>query len=104
LDFKVVMNTWTRILPKSVLGKWSVALAVIGILLDVVFMVLVATGNLDTESPAPWISAVTGIPVMAAFVTGVIAIVLSKERAILVYLGMALLVLLFVLGEFLFPH
>jgi hypothetical protein len=103
LDVKEVMNMWTRILPKSVLGKWSVALAVIGILLDVVFMVLVATGNLDTESPAPWISAVTSIPVMA-FITGVIAIVLSKERAILIYLGMTLLVLLFVLGEFLFPH
>ena len=94
----------TRIFPKSVLGKCSVILAGIGILLNVVFMVLLAMGNLETESPALWISAVTGIPVIAAFATGVIAFIWSKERAILVYLGLALLVVLFVLGEFLFPH
>ena len=99
-----VTNMRTRVLPKCVLGKWSVVLAGIGILLDAVFMVMVATGNLDTESPAPWMSAVSGIPVIAAFATGVIAFIWSKERAILVYLGLALLVLLFVLGEVLFPH
>jgi hypothetical protein len=101
---KEVTNMWTRILPKSVLGKWSVVLAGTGLLLNVVFIVLATRGSLGAESPAPWISAVSGIPVIATFVTGVIAIVWSKERAILVYLGMALLVLLFVLGEVLFPH
>lgn len=94
----------TGFLPKSVLGKWSVVLAGTGILLNAVFMVLLALGVLGSDTAPLWVSPVSGIPVMAAFAAGVIGIIWSKERAILVYLGMALLVLLFVLGEFLFPH
>jgi len=94
----------TRIIPKSLLGKWSVVLAGIGILVNVVFMILVALDNFSSGSPAPWVSAVAGIPVIAAFVTGAIAFIWSKERAFLVYLGLTLLVILFVVGEFTFPH
>jgi len=94
----------TSILPKSYLGKGSVILAAAGILLNVVFMVLLALGDLGPGPVPLWIGAVSGIPVIAAFAAGVIGIIWSKERAILVYLGMALLVLLFVLGEVLFPH
>jgi hypothetical protein len=93
----------SRILPKTILGKWSVTLAFISIILTFLSLVLVSMGNhLDTD--APWIGALTGILALAAFVTGIIAFILSKERAILVYLGLVLLVLIFVLGEFLFPH
>lgn len=94
----------TGILPKSFLGKGSVILAIVGILLNAVFMVLLTLGNLGPGTVPLWISGVSGITVIAAFAAGVIGIIWSKERAILVYLGMALLVLLFVLGEVLFPH
>jgi 4-amino-4-deoxy-L-arabinose transferase-like glycosyltransferase len=101
---KEVTNMLIKFMPKSILRKWSFALAIIGLLINMVFMILVALDIIGSESPAPWMSAVTGIPVIAAFVTGIIAFVWSRERSMLVYLGLVLLVLLFVLGEFLFPH
>ena len=94
----------TGILPKSYLGKGSVILAAANILLTSVFMVLLARGDLGPDTVPLWIGGVTGILSTAAFAAGIIGIIWRKERAILVYLGMALLVLLFVLGEFLFPH
>ncbi|MBI2670751.1 hypothetical protein HYX18_02130 [Candidatus Woesearchaeota archaeon] len=47
-----------------------------------------------------------GISGILAFFTGIISIVKSKERSVLVFLATAigLFVLIFVLGEFLFPH
>ena len=97
------MNIQIHILPKTVMGKWSVSLAIIGILLTVVSMVLVAMGHhLDVD--APWVGAVLSFAIFAAFATGLIAFIRSKERGITVYLGLGLLILLFVLGEFLFPH
>ena len=94
----------TGILPKSYLGKASVILAVVGILLNAVFMILLARGDFEPDQVPLWVSGVSGISAIAAFAAGVIGIIWSKEWAILVYLGMALLVLLFVLGEVLFPH
>jgi hypothetical protein len=43
---------------------------------------------------------------IAAFVTGLISIVKSRERSILVFLAaiIGLLVLIFCLGEVIFPH
>ncbi len=92
------------ILPKSYLGKGSVILAAANILLTAVFMVLLARGDLGPGTVPLWIGGITGILAIAAFATGVIGIIWRKERSILVYLGMAFLVLLFVLGEVLFPH
>lgn len=92
------------ILPKSLLGRWSVGLAAANILLNVLFLVLVARGGLGPGPVAPIANATTGISGIAALVTGLISMIKSKERSILVYLGMGLLVLLFLLGEFLFPH
>jgi hypothetical protein len=94
----------TIILPQSILGKWSVALAVASLLFNVAVMVLVAQGNLWADSAPNWIGLISNILITATFATGVLSIVVSKERAILVYLGMGSLILLFFLGEFLFPH
>jgi hypothetical protein len=43
---------------------------------------------------------------IAAFVTGLISIIKSRERSILVFLAVivGLLVLIFCLGEVIFPH
>jgi len=40
---------WASFLPKSILGIWSVTLAVIGILFNAVCMVLLALGDLRTD-------------------------------------------------------
>jgi hypothetical protein len=94
----------TRILPQTILGKWSVALAAASLLFTVVVMVLVAQGNLWADSAPNWLGLISSILIAATFATGIISIVANKERAILVYLGMGSLILLFILGEFLFPH
>jgi hypothetical protein len=94
----------TRILPQTILGKWSVALAAAGLLFNVVVMVLVAQGNLWADSVPNWFGLISMLLITASFATGIISIVSNRERAILVYVGMGSLILLFILGEFLFPH
>ena len=92
------------ILPKTRLGKASVFLAAAGILITAVSMVTVARGDQGPGTVLQLTGAVSSLLSIAAFLTGIISIIWSKERAILVYLGMVFLALIFILGEFLFPH
>ncbi len=91
-------------MPKNILGKWSVALAAANILLSAVSLVTVGWGDREPGTALQLIGGVSGILAIAAFTTGIIAIMWRKERAIIVYLGMVLIVLVLLLGEFLFPH
>jgi hypothetical protein len=95
------------ILPKRSLARWSVGLAAAFILLSILFAVLT---RLDGE-PGPFalifIANITiGISFIGALITGLISIIKSKERSILVFL--AVLVgfgaLLYFLNQFLFTH
>jgi hypothetical protein len=95
------------ILPKSSLGIWSVVLAAAFILLLIVFVVLTRLGG----EPGPFVliflaNFLIGISFIAAFITGLISIIKSKERSILVFLAVLLgfCALLFYLGEFLFTR
>lgn len=96
------------ILPKTSLGRWSVGLAAAFILLSILFAVLTGLGGVGPGPVAPIVIAtvIFGISGIAAFVTGLISIVKSKERSILVFLAavVGLFCLVFFLGEFLFPH
>ena len=97
--------------PKTILGKWSVALIVAFIVLLVSFQLLVASGQRGGET---FFSAlvltvpilIAGICGVSAFVTGLIGVIRSRERSVIVYLAVTigLLVLLFGLGEIIFPH
>ena len=60
------------------------------------------TGNLALAIPM-LLAAVSGV---SALVTGIIGIVKSRERSVLVFLAtvIGLFVLIFSLGEILFPH
>jgi len=106
------------ILPKLKLGTWSIFL----IILMPIFMFLGKSIflNFYVNTPAgetipqdiirrpgvalPMLLGIFGG--IAAFVTGAVAIIRKKERSLLVYTSslFGLLVLLFVLGEVLFPH
>jgi hypothetical protein len=59
-------------------------------------------GNLALTIPI----LLAGISGVSAFVTGIISIIKSKERSVLVFLTTTIgfFVLVFWLGEFLFPH
>ena len=99
-------------MPKTTLGKWSVGLIA-------AFFLLLATGITvvsvfkqeggETLFDNLWISIPmlgAGASTIAAFITGIIAIIKNKERSILVIITtlFGLLVLWFVAGEIVSPH
>ena len=99
------------ILPKTVLGKWSVGLAISFIVFFVLLIILSAAGqkggdtffsNLSLSIPG-LLAIVSGV---AAFFTGVISVIFMKERAVLTFLAIAigLLLIVFIIGDFLFPE
>ena len=104
--------------PKTRLGKWSVGLIVA---MPILFFVgasftnslyeSVPSGNTILEDiakrPALALTMLTGMASgVSAFITGLIAIIKQKERALLVYMSIIVgaLLLFFLIGEILFPH
>lgn len=105
-------------MPKTTLGKWSVglilamvALFVIGLSLPNILYETAPGSNsfLDdiVNRPLLAISMLTGVGAgVSAFITGLVAVLKRKERAILVY-GSTLVgatVTFFVISMFLFPE
>ena len=105
-------------MPKTILGKWSLGLIIAMPLLFVIgtsftnsLYKSVPAGNTIladiANRPALGLSMLAGfVSGMSAFITGLIAIIKQKERALLVYLstliGSALI--LFLAAEISFPH
>ncbi len=97
--------------PITLLGKWSVGLILVFAVFLALFYILVASGQRGGETffsnlilTIPILIA--GISGISAFATGLIGVIMSRERSIAVYISIiiGLLVLLFVLGEIIFPH
>jgi ABC-type Na+ efflux pump permease subunit len=99
------------ILPNTALGRWSAGLLGGFIVFIALFFGMVAAGqrggdtffsNLSLAIPA----LMATVSAIAAFFTGVIGIIISKERAILVFLATAigLFVIIYVLAEIIAPH
>jgi cellulose synthase/poly-beta-1,6-N-acetylglucosamine synthase-like glycosyltransferase len=97
--------------PRTVLGRWSVGLIFAFFFFLALFLIIAASGarggdtffsNMALALPM-LLAAFCGV---AAFITGLIAIIVSKERAISVMVAAVLgcNVLVFGLGEILFPH
>jgi hypothetical protein len=87
------MNVRISILPKTSLGRWSVGLAVAWILFFALSEVLVGFEVFGPESnraPAVALTIVVAGIGGAALVTGLISIIKSKERSILVFLTTAI--------------
>jgi len=90
--------------PKSLLGKWSVGLAAVFILVFVLSGVLTVVGGVWHGLVARSVLATAfGISGIGTLVTGLISIIKSKERSILVFLTavVGLFALIALLGEFL---
>jgi len=104
--------------PQTRPGKWSV-----GLIVAMPILFLIGTWSMNTfytsvqsgdtilkdilARPALALSMLAGLTVgVLACITGCAAILRRKERTLIVYLSTVLgtLVLLFVLGEILFPH
>ena len=107
------------ILPKICLGKWSVGLVAAFILISVVNSLVTPPRTGPGAPVLPPSVAVVAMGILrivaliiglasgiAAFVTGLISIIKSRERSILVFSAVAVgfFVLIFCLGEVIFPH
>ena len=105
-------------IPKTTLGRWSVGLIVampvlffIGRSLLNLLYKSVPGGNTILEDiakrPALALTMLTGmVSGISAFITGLIAVIKQKERALFVYAAIIIgaLLIIFLLGEILFPH
>jgi len=99
------------ILPKTILGKWSVGLAISFILFFALLAIFAATGQ---EGGNTFLSnlflAIPGtlavVSAVATFFTGIVSVIFMKERAVFVFVAMiiGLLVIVFILGDLLFPE
>jgi len=99
------------ILPKTPIGKWSTGFIGAFFVFFITFLLLVASGQRGGETffsnlalTIPMLLAGTS-GVLALF-TGLISVIRNRERSILVFLAMliGLFVLIFWLGEVIFPH
>lgn len=107
-----------RILPITLLGKWS-----IGLIIAMLPLFIVGTSFTDTlyksvsagdtiledidARPALALTMLAGMVCgIFAFITGLLAIIRQKENAVLIYMSSAIggLLVLFLAGEILFPH
>lgn len=91
-------------LPKTSLGRWAVGLGMPTLLLFT-YPLLVRLGRVAGFIAAYFNMALI-ISGIAALIIALIATIKNKERSILIFLAMllGLFDLIFVLGEFLFPH
>ncbi|MBM3167125.1 MAG: hypothetical protein FJZ94_06735 [Chloroflexi bacterium] len=107
------------ILPKTYLGKWSVGLVAAFILLSVVHGLVTPPRPSPSAPVLPPSTAVVAMGIsrmvaliiglasaVAGSVTGLISTTRNRERSILVFLAVVVgfFVLMFCLGEVIFPH
>jgi len=107
-----------RIMPITLLGKWSIGLIIAMPLLFVMgtsftnsLYKLVPAGDTILADiatrPALALTMLAGmVSGILAFITGLLAIIKQKENAVLVYVSTVIgaLFVLFLAGEILFPH
>jgi len=106
------------LIPKTISGKWSLGLIVA---MPILFFIGTSfTNTLYKSVPAgsTILKDIVGRPALAltmlagmaagisAFIVGLIAIIRQKERALLAYVAtlIGMLLILFLIGEILFPH
>ena len=108
---------WSLI-PKTNFGKWSVGLIIamallfsIGTSFTNTLYESVSSGNTIiadiAKRPALALSMLAGMATgVLAFITGLLAMIRKKEKAILVYISSLIgaLVIVFLIGEILYPH
>lgn len=107
-----------RVLPHTILGKWSVVLIIV---MPILFVIGTSFTNTLYESvpaggtiladisdrPGLALTMLAGMVAgISAFVTGLLALRRQKENAILVYISTLIgaLLMVFLIGEIVFPH
>ena len=105
-------------MAKTNLGKWSIGLILAMLVLFIIGMTLFSTVYSDVSSgetiwadissrPGVSIPMLTGFAAgVAAFITGLIAVIKQKERSLLVYAAVIFgaVLIVFLAGEVISPH
>lgn len=106
------------LIPKTISGKWSLGLIVAMPILFFIGTSLTNTLYKSVSAGSTILKDIVGRPALAltmlagmaagisAFIVGLIAIIRQKERALLAYVAtlIGMLLILFLIGEILFPH
>jgi hypothetical protein len=87
------MNVRISILPKSSLGRWSVALVVASVPFFALSEVILGPGPDYNMALANALTIVLAGILGAAFVTGLIGMIKSKERSVFVFVSTAIALL-----------
>lgn len=95
------------LLPKTRIGKWSIGLFIISLLLNIVASIVSVIQEPVTfyNRTVVNMSAITGLVAMVgAFILGIVSITKSKERSLLVYIASILgfMMLIVLIGELIF--
>lgn len=79
----------TRLCPKSKVGKWSVGLTTIFLLLIIVFFIFMALGFVTFDQGHWWdiTVAIAALSEIIAFILGVIEIRKKNEGSLLIYIS-----------------
>lgn len=98
-------------LAKTKLGKWSIGLIIAFLAFIGIFLLFIALGERGGQTFFSNLKlALSGLSsaasAIASFIVGLISIIKSKERSVLVFISslIGFLILLWVLAEILFPH
>ena len=78
------------ILPKSLLGWWSVGLVIANILFFALSQVILGPGPDYNMALAYTLTIVASCIAVVVFVTGLVSLIKSKERSIFVFVAMAI--------------
>jgi hypothetical protein len=89
------------ILPKTILGKWSLGTILVGILLYMIFFIVVRLGYRSGVNVPASPTILLFISAIASMVIGIISVIKNKERSILIFITivMGLLALVFLVGD-----
>ena len=107
-----------KLLPLTAIGKWSVGLIIAMPLLFIIgtsftnsiYKSVPAGGTILADIAERPVLALTMLAGMAAgilaFITGILAIIRKKEKAVFVYIASIIgaFLVIFLIGEILFPH
>ncbi len=98
-------------MPHTHLGRISCQLGILSLAFFAAFFALVASGQRggDTFFSNPWLASTVlaaGASAVAAATAGLAAVLRQSERAlsVLATIGFGVMVLVFAIGEILFPH
>ena len=107
-----------RIIPTTILGKWSIGLIIAMPLLFIIGTSFTNSFYKSTPAGDTILADIAARPALAlsmfagmaagifSCITGLLAIIKQKENAVLVYISSSIgvLLVLFLAGEILFPH